>query len=780
MRDEQCFDAHKSRASKKGSRLRHISSQGGFSLRREGVARLESGATMAGDDGASDTPAAYANPLPPPSHPGPKSGGAGGPPPATPMTNSDFRKLLATPRAGGGARGAAAGRRGGDGEFKRPAAKPKPRPRPKKPEDPTGLEGEASAYRDRAKERREEAAPEYQGDQSGAALLPSARRGVPGLTQQDELRQLSIEESKFLGGDVAHTHLVKGLDFALLRKTRAEIAETEKDAAFAAAAAPRRPKSLVAEAKDERGGDGRQTNADDANEKDDGVFTDRPPGASSRVRLRTAVGRAAYDAATRERDARKSRRREGRVRIDERFASGRVAFAFALDARAPDAPVTTVRSASEADAFRGGRAFSSRLMASRDARALRKVADAIAGALARGVAVAGAAGDAKKARKRAARAAAVAAAAAAAEAAAAAAEALARRGAKAAEDGDEDIFGDAGRTYVPKAAPKAPKANSEPEPEPERFGSVPTPASYFGGAREALGSSGSAGRSAPRVVVSAEPLADADDFATRDDGVTGPMPAPPAPDFASVASFEAAYAAYVRAGRGGAGAKPSDATDADDDGARAEFWDAGAASEFLRTCPDFALALTAHSVAAQAAREAKATAQSAKSADEGKKRPGATEAPRRAPAAAADAAAALERRAEASLAPDDGYGECYAGGAIGHGAFYASDDEDDPDGGNARGEGTRGAKEEAKARRGASGAKDAAERRREEEEKSRKRKLDVELGSLQRVMREKYGDKVDVAFEDKRGEKRAGEEEGGESGEGGDAARRARGKRVRL
>ena len=156
---------------------------------------------MAGDDGSSDAPAAYANPLPPPSHPGPKSGGAGGPPPATPMTNSDFRKLLATPRAGGGAQGAAAGRLGG-GEFKRPAAKPKPKPRPKKSET-AGEEKDdsVSAYRDRAKERREEAAPEYQGDQSGAALV-SVRGGVPGVTHTDELRQLSIEESKFLGGDV--------------------------------------------------------------------------------------------------------------------------------------------------------------------------------------------------------------------------------------------------------------------------------------------------------------------------------------------------------------------------------------------------------------------------------------------------------------------------------------------------------------------------------------------------------------------------------------------------
>ena len=32
------------------------------------------------------------------------------------------------------------------------------------------------------------------------------------------LNNISIEESKFLGGDLEHTHLVKGLDFALLQK----------------------------------------------------------------------------------------------------------------------------------------------------------------------------------------------------------------------------------------------------------------------------------------------------------------------------------------------------------------------------------------------------------------------------------------------------------------------------------------------------------------------------------------------------------------------------------
>lgn len=38
-----------------------------------------------------------------------------------------------------------------------------------------------------------------------------------------------IQESKFLGGDMEHTHLVKGLDFALLQKVRAEIASKEKE-----------------------------------------------------------------------------------------------------------------------------------------------------------------------------------------------------------------------------------------------------------------------------------------------------------------------------------------------------------------------------------------------------------------------------------------------------------------------------------------------------------------------------------------------------------------------
>jgi IK cytokine len=38
-----------------------------------------------------------------------------------------------------------------------------------------------------------------------------------------------IQESKFLGGDMEHTHLVKGLDYALLQKVRSEIEQFEEE-----------------------------------------------------------------------------------------------------------------------------------------------------------------------------------------------------------------------------------------------------------------------------------------------------------------------------------------------------------------------------------------------------------------------------------------------------------------------------------------------------------------------------------------------------------------------
>ncbi len=44
-----------------------------------------------------------------------------------------------------------------------------------------------------------------------------------------ERRKQMIQESKFLGGDMEHTHLVKGLDYALLQKVRSEIEQLEEE-----------------------------------------------------------------------------------------------------------------------------------------------------------------------------------------------------------------------------------------------------------------------------------------------------------------------------------------------------------------------------------------------------------------------------------------------------------------------------------------------------------------------------------------------------------------------
>lgn len=64
-------------------------------------------------------------------------------------------------------------------------------------------------YRDRAKERRLGVSSEYS-------------------ISEEAVKGLTVEESKYLGGDMEHTHLVRGLDFALLAKVRAEITVEEE------------------------------------------------------------------------------------------------------------------------------------------------------------------------------------------------------------------------------------------------------------------------------------------------------------------------------------------------------------------------------------------------------------------------------------------------------------------------------------------------------------------------------------------------------------------------
>ncbi|CAI5502756.1 unnamed protein product [Closterium sp. Naga37s-1] len=131
-------------------------------------------------------------------------------------------------------------------------------------------EGEEQQYRDRAKERREEVNPDYKDAAVPSHLGQLNAVAPPGvdLTTTDA-HKLAIEKSKFLGGDVEHTHLVKGLDYALLNKVRSEMKgrpgerggeaggggeeggeeDEEEGAAAAAAAAAGKAKSRKAQEK---------------------------------------------------------------------------------------------------------------------------------------------------------------------------------------------------------------------------------------------------------------------------------------------------------------------------------------------------------------------------------------------------------------------------------------------------------------------------------------------------------------------------------------------------
>ena len=79
-------------------------------------------------------------------------------------------------------------------------------------------------YRDRAKERRLGVAT---ADFAEVPNLPAATpsRGVFAALSSDAdgaLGGSSVRMDQYLGGDMEHTHLVKGLDYALLQKVRLE------------------------------------------------------------------------------------------------------------------------------------------------------------------------------------------------------------------------------------------------------------------------------------------------------------------------------------------------------------------------------------------------------------------------------------------------------------------------------------------------------------------------------------------------------------------------------
>ena len=103
----------------------------------------------------------------------------------------------------------------------------------------------AAKYRDRAAERRDGIPDKPDNSRDGEESESTTQKAASHTSQtgggyravapdiksshdQAERRRQMIQESKFLGGDMEHTHLVKGLDFALLQKVRSEITSREK------------------------------------------------------------------------------------------------------------------------------------------------------------------------------------------------------------------------------------------------------------------------------------------------------------------------------------------------------------------------------------------------------------------------------------------------------------------------------------------------------------------------------------------------------------------------
>ncbi|XP_053676679.1 protein Red [Anopheles nili] len=173
------------------------------------------------------------------------------------LTNDDFRKLLMTPRAPPGsghaigsvrdamskasstaATGSSSTSSSTSSSMKPPSSERHEARRKKKnfyaqlkKQEDNKLAELAEKYRDRARERRDGANPDYQNLDSSSstsayrAVAPDVKSGMDAA----ERRRQQIQESKFLGGDMEHTHLVKGLDYALLQKVRSEIIAKEHE-----------------------------------------------------------------------------------------------------------------------------------------------------------------------------------------------------------------------------------------------------------------------------------------------------------------------------------------------------------------------------------------------------------------------------------------------------------------------------------------------------------------------------------------------------------------------
>ena len=166
----------------------------------------------------------------------------------------------------------------------------------------------AELYRDRAGERRQEQ-KSFELASAGSQANQYAPAGSSIASVADRRKQ-TIQESKFLGGDMEHTHLVKGLDFALLQKMREEITRTEQSEG----------KTL----------------------KSEPSKTEEPKKAEEGIKFKTKIGQSIYRALFVQKHPERN----------ELFAQNRMAYQVELDDEyaETDIPTTLIRSKAEAKA----------------------------------------------------------------------------------------------------------------------------------------------------------------------------------------------------------------------------------------------------------------------------------------------------------------------------------------------------------------------------------------------------------------------------------------------
>ncbi|XP_028418959.1 protein Red-like, partial [Dendronephthya gigantea] len=246
------------------------------------------------------------------------------------LTNDDFRKLLMTPRAAApdvAPPSASVAKLKAQSkvynEHENPASLRRKRKshyaKLKKIEEEREKEL-AAKYRDRARERRDGFNPDYQGTDVNLKASGDYKAVGPTVEATNtaaEMRKRAIQESKFLGGDMEHTHLVKGLDFALLQKVRSEITAqeyTDEDLMKKGKHKPKNEKSKqIEEIEDD----------DDSDEDDEMEFS-------------TVMGQKIYKSIFKSRPADKN----------ELFQPGRMAYVFELEDEyaESDIPTTLIRS----------------------------------------------------------------------------------------------------------------------------------------------------------------------------------------------------------------------------------------------------------------------------------------------------------------------------------------------------------------------------------------------------------------------------------------------------